>query len=75
MKALNQVNLKAIHGGQTTQILDPIETFSVFLGSTFVSNIFLTAMGVSPHYSFPLSLFTAPIAVYAYAKNKENTAV
>lgn len=74
MKALNIETLHSIHGGETTPILTPNEIISVYFSSAMASNLLMSAMGVSPLYSFPISLFFSPIPVYFYAEAKKNPA-
>lgn len=74
MKTLNTKVLHAIQGGHSQAVLTAQETMTVYFASAITSNVVMTAIGVSPLSSFPISLFSSLIPVYLYAEAKKNPA-
>ena len=74
MNTLNMHILHSVHGGQINAALTPEETFVVYFASAATSNFMMSAMGISPIHSFPISLFSSLIPVYLYAESKKNPA-
>lgn len=74
MNTLKTQVLHSVQGGKTATVLTPEETFTVYFVSAAISNVFMSAMEVSPLHSFPISLFSSFIPVYIYAEAKKNPA-
>ena len=74
MTLKNSDILHSIHGGQTQTLLTAQETITVYFASAFASNVAMSAIGVSPLSSFPISLFSSVVPVYLYAEAKKNPA-
>lgn len=78
MQLISLKTVNHIYGGQSHSpvhaILDAEETLSIYFGSAVASNIILNLLGVSPLHSFPISLFSSLMPVYAYAQHKKNPA-
>lgn len=74
MNILNKHVQHSVQGGQTTVVLTAQEACTVYFVSAAASNFMMSAIGISPVHSFPISLFSSLIPVYFYGEAKKNPA-